>query len=254
VDRMINLVGELVIKEAMLWQSFAAVDLPSDSEVLMALEGLSLLAREIQESVMAIRAQPVKQLCQRMGRVARDAATIAEKQVSFVTLGEATEVDKTVIERLGDALTHMIRNAVDHGLESAEMRRAAGKPELGTVTLTFAHRSGRVLIEVSDDGGGIDHDKVRELAVQRGLVSADKEMTASEIENLLFLPGFSSREKVSKLSGRGVGLDVVRSEINGMGGRVSIRSNASSTVLNFCLIRFMKARTLVRYPSSPWPT
>jgi len=224
VDRMINLVGELVIKEAMLWQSIADVQLPADSGVLGALEGLNVLARDIQESVMAIRAQPVKQMCQRMSRVARETAATAGKRIRFVTVGETTELDKTVIERLGDPLMHMIRNAIDHGLETPEDRRAAGKPEIGSVTLSFAHKSGRVQIEITDDGGGIAHDKVRALAETRGLVAPGGDMSASEIENLLFLPGFSSREEVSELSGRGVGLDVVRSEINGIGGRVSIRS------------------------------
>ncbi|MWD26482.1 chemotaxis protein CheA [Aquicoccus sp. SCR17] len=224
VDKLINLVGELVIKEAMLSQSIAQLELPSENEVSGGLESLKQLAGEIQEGVMAIRAQPVKPMFQRMARIVREAATATGKRVRLVTQGEHTEVDKTVIERLIDPLTHMIRNAVDHGLESPEARREAGKPEEGTVILSAAHRSGRVMIDISDDGGGINREKVRKIAESKGLVSPEADLSAVEIDNLLFLPGFSSKEQVSELSGRGVGLDVARSEVQTLGGRVSIAS------------------------------
>ncbi|MGR3802771.1 MAG: chemotaxis protein CheA [Marinibacterium profundimaris] len=226
VDKLINLVGELVIKEAMLSQSIAVLDLPSENDVSTGLESLKQLAGEIQEGVMAIRAQPVKPMFQRMARIVREAASATGKRVHFVTRGEYTEVDKTVIERLVDPLTHMIRNAVDHGLEDTETRIANGKNPEGTVILSAAHRSGRVVIDVSDDGGGINRPRVLEIARDKGLVAEDAELQPSEIDNLLFMPGFSSKAEVSELSGRGVGLDVARSEIQALGGRVAITSTA----------------------------
>ncbi|MEQ9258180.1 MAG: chemotaxis protein CheA [Roseovarius sp.] len=225
IDKLINLVGELVIKEAMLSQSVAGLAQAKDSDVTVGLESLKQLAGEIQEGVMAIRAQPVKPMFQRMARIVREAGSATGKRVRLVTIGEDTEVDKTVIERLVDPLTHMIRNAIDHGLESGEARAAAGKSPEGTVTLTAAHRSGRVMIDVADDGGGINREKVRALAIERGLIGESDTLSSAEIDNLLFLPGFSSKDEVSELSGRGVGLDVVRSEIHNLGGRVSIQSD-----------------------------
>jgi two-component system chemotaxis sensor kinase CheA len=146
------------------------------------------------------------------------------KDVRLHTSGEATEVDKTVIERLADPLTHMIRNAVDHGLETKEDRVAAGKQEQGSVNLSAAHRSGRVVIEVSDDGAGINRPKVLQLAIDKGLIPADSQLTDSEIDNLLFMPGFSTANVVSDLSGRGVGMDVVRTAIQALGGRITTTS------------------------------
>lgn len=224
VDRLINLVGELVINRAMLSQRVIEADLTGSSAVVIALDELEQLTREIQESVMAIRAQPVRPLFQRMSRIVREVADATGKSVRLKTDGESTEVDKTVIERLADPLTHMIRNAVDHGLESAEQRRAAGKPAEGVVRLSAAHRSGRILIEVTDDGAGINRPRVRETAVQKGLIPADAQLTDNEIDNLLFLPGFSTASTVSNISGRGVGMDVVKRSIQALGGRISITS------------------------------
>lgn len=224
VDRLINLVGELVIMEARLSQVIAKAGLAADSDVASGLEGIKQLASEVQESVMAIRAQPLKPVFQRMHRIVREAAEATGKIVTLETVGETTEVDKTVIERLVDPLTHMIRNAVDHGIEPPDMRVAAGKPREGKITLSAAHRSGRVVIEVADDGGGIDRTKVKAAAERKGLVQPGTAMSPNDIDNLLFLPGFSSKEEVSALSGRGVGLDVVRREIQALGGRVAIDS------------------------------
>lgn len=236
VDRLINLVGELVIKEAMLSQAVSKHDLASGDEVLQEIEGLKQLAGEIQEGVMAIRAQPVKPLFQRMARTIRDASTMTGKRVRLIMKGEAAEVDKTVLERLVDPLNHMVRNAVDHGLESTEKRVAAGKPAEGTVTLSAAHRSGRVVIEISDDGGGINREKVRALAEERGLVSPGAVLTSAEIDALLFMPGFSMKDEISELSGRGVGLDVVRNEISALGGRMAISSEmGKGTVFSISL-------------------
>lgn len=224
VDRLINIVGELVISESMLSQSIQEANLAGDTHVETAMTQLKQLSTELQESVMAIRAQPVKTLFQRMSRIVREAAQATEKSARLVTEGETTEVDKTVIERLADPLTHMIRNAVDHGLETADKRAENEKPAQGTVTLSAAHRSGRVIIELSDDGAGINRPRVRQIAEERGLISPEQELTNSEIDNLLFLPGFSTTQEVSNLSGRGVGMDVVKSEIQALGGRVSISS------------------------------
>ena len=224
VDRLINLVGELVINQAMLSQRVIEANFSGSSSVIIGLEELEQLTREIQESVMAIRAQPVKPLFQRMSRIVREVADATSKEVRLKTDGEATEIDKTVVERLAEPLTHMIRNAVDHGIESPEQRLAAGKPAEGLVRLTAAHRSGRIVIEIADDGAGIDRPKVRASAIKKGLIPADAQLTDSEIDNLLFLPGFSTASTISNISGRGVGMDVVKRSIQALGGRISISS------------------------------
>jgi two-component system chemotaxis sensor kinase CheA len=226
VDRLIDLVGELVINQAMLAQRVGEMDLTRASNVALALESLEQLTREIQDSVMAIRAQPVKSVFQRMPRLVRETASMTGKQVKLITEGEGTEVDKTVIERLSDPITHMLRNAIDHGLETPEERIAAGKPAEGTVRLAALHRSGRIVIEVGDDGKGINRQRVRELAVARGVISADQTLSDDEVDNLIFAPGFSTAKAVSDLSGRGVGLDVVKRSIQSLGGRISIASKA----------------------------
>lgn len=224
VDRLIDLVGELVINQAMLSQRVMEAGFARASGVAMGLDELEQLTREIQDSVMAIRAQPVKSVFQRMPRLAREVAAMTGKPVRLVTEGEGTEVDKTVIERLADPLTHMIRNAIDHGLESPEKRAEAGKPAEGVVRLTAAHRSGRIVIEVADDGGGINRERVKAIAVERGLIAADAPLSDEEIDNLIFMAGFSTANEVSDISGRGVGMDVVRRSIQALGGRITISS------------------------------
>lgn len=224
VDRLINLVGELVINQAMLSQRVLEAGLARASAVAVGLDELEQLTREIQDSVMAIRAQPVKSVFQRMPRLVREIAALTGKSVRLATEGEATEVDKTVIERLADPLTHMIRNAIDHGLESPEKRIAAGKPEEGLVRLSALHRSGRIVIEVSDDGAGINRPRVKSIAVEKGLIAADAQLSDDEIDNLIFLPGFSTASEISDISGRGVGMDVVKRSIQALGGRISITS------------------------------
>ncbi|MBB5371879.1 chemotaxis protein CheA [Acidocella aromatica] len=224
VDRMIDLVGELVINEAMLSQRVMEAGIARASGVAMALEELEHLTREIQDSVMAIRAQPVRSVFQRMPRLVREVAAQTGKQVRLVTEGEGTEVDKTVIERITDPLTHMIRNAIDHGLETPEKRVTAGKPEEGTVKLTALHRSGRIVLEVSDDGAGINRARVKQKAIENGVIAPDAQLTDDEIDNLIFLPGFSTASKISDISGRGVGMDVVRQSVQALGGRISISS------------------------------
>jgi len=224
VDRLINLVGELVINQAMLTQRVLEAGAVKNASIATGLDDLEHLTREIQESVMAIRAQPVRPLFQRMARIAREVADATGKNVRLKTEGEGAEVDRTVIERLADPLTHMIRNAVDHGLERPEARAAAGKPAQGEVRLSAAHKSGRVVIEIADDGRGIDRARVKAIAIKKGLIAADAQLTDSEIDNLLFLPGFSTAETVSNISGRGVGMDVVKRSIQALGGRISITS------------------------------
>jgi two-component system chemotaxis sensor kinase CheA len=224
VDRLIDLVGELVINQAMLSQRVMEAGFARASGVAMGLDELEQLTREIQDSVMAIRAQPVKSVFQRMPRLVREVAAMTGKPVRLVTEGEGTEVDKTVIERLADPLTHMIRNAIDHGLESPERRAEAGKPAEGLVRLAAAHRSGRIVIEVADDGGGINRERVKSIAVERGLIAADAPLSDEEIDNLIFMPGFSTADAVSDISGRGVGMDVVKRSIQALGGRIAITS------------------------------
>lgn len=224
VDRLINTVGELIINQAMISQRIEELDLPTVAHLTNELEAYKLLARDIQEGVMAIRAQPVKPLFQRMSRIVREASDATGKKAKMVTVGDSTEVDKTVIERLADPLTHMVRNAVDHGLEGPDKRAQAGKDQTGTIRLSAAHRSGSVFIEISDDGAGLNRERILAKAIEKGLVAADVELSDPEIDNLLFLPGFSTAGTVSSLSGRGVGMDVVKNAVHALGGRVSITS------------------------------
>lgn len=224
VDRLINAVGELVIQQAMLSQRVLESGLARSSNVVLGLEDLELLTREIQDSVMAIRAQPVKSVFQRMPRLVREVADMTGKRVKLLMEGEGTEVDKTVIERLTDPITHMLRNAIDHGLETPEGRAEAGKPAEGVVKLRALHRGGRIVIEIQDDGRGINRPRVRGIAVEKGLIAEDAVLSDEEVDNLIFLPGFSTAETISDISGRGVGMDVVRRSIQGLGGRISISS------------------------------
>lgn len=228
VDRLINLVGELVINQAMLAQSVGESEETVSGQgnnINLGLDELNQLTREIQDSVMAIRAQPVKPVFQRMSRIVREIADMVGKNVRLVTEGENTEVDKTVIDKLAEPLTHMIRNSVDHGLESAEDRKAAGKDPQGMVKLSAKHRSGRIVIEIEDDGAGINRERVKQKAMDNGLITAESNLSDEEIDNLIFHPGFSTAEKLSDISGRGVGMDVVKKSIQSLGGRISIQSN-----------------------------
>ena len=224
IDSLIDLVGELVINQAMLAQRVGEYGIAPSSSLAMGLDELEQLTRQIQDSVMAIRAQPVKSVFQRMPRLVREVANMTGKQARLVMDGENTEVDKTVIERLADPITHMLRNAIDHGLESPEERRAAGKNPEGVVRLAALHRSGRIVIEVQDDGKGINRERVFSIAVKKGLIAPDLQLTDEEIDNLIFLPGFSTADKISDVSGRGVGMDVVRRSVQALGGRISITS------------------------------
>ncbi len=224
VDRLVNLVGELVITQAMLTEQGSLLPVDQYPTMIQGIEALAQSARELQESVMAIRAQPVKSVFARMPRVVRDLAATLGKEVRIVTSGEMTEIDKTVIEQLNDPLTHMIRNALDHGIEGPDDRVAAGKPRQGTIHLSAAQRSGRIIIEVSDDGRGLNREKVLAKALDRGLVASGASLSDEEIDNLIFLPAFSTADVVSNISGRGVGMDVVKRNVQALGGRISVQS------------------------------
>lgn len=224
IDRLVNMVGELVIAQAMLGQQALEIPKKEFPNITTGLDSLGQTVRGLQESVMSIRAQPVKSVFSRMSRVVRDLCRDTGKEIRLETVGEETEVDKTVIEHLTDPLTHMIRNSADHGIESPDDRESAGKPRQGTIRLSARHRSGRVVIEIADDGAGINRERVLSKAIEKGLVADSTAISDEEIDNLIFAPGFSTAESVSNLSGRGVGMDVVRRNIQDLGGRVTVQS------------------------------
>jgi two-component system chemotaxis sensor kinase CheA len=219
LDMLLNLVGELVIRNSILSDRLSAKD-----QERVELPELARLTREIQDNVMSLRAQPIKQAFSRVPRMLRDLMAETGKQVQLHTHGEMTEVDKGVIEKIGDPLTHLIRNAVDHGLESTEERLRAGKPPQGTIVLSAEQKGARIIVTVSDDGKGIDRARVRAKAVEKGIIPADAVLSDEEIDQLICAPGFSTAATISNISGRGVGMDVVRSNVEALGGRVEIAS------------------------------
>lgn len=224
VDRVVNMVGELVITQSMLTQQMDENLRQKYQELVRGLEVLAQTTRGLQDSVMAIRAQPVKSVFSRMPRLVRELSTKTNKKIKLETVGENTEIDKTVIEQLSDPLTHMIRNSADHGVELPEKRIAAGKPETGTIRLSAEQAGGNILIIVEDDGAGINRERVVQIARERGVVGEDQQLTDEQIDNLIFAPGFSTATEVSDISGRGVGMDVVLSNIKKIGGSVHVRS------------------------------
>ena len=224
VDRLIDLVGELVIAHVMTAQmveDFEPSCLPKLREAVASMERNT---RELHERVMGIRMLPVGTLFQRYSRTVYDIAQATGKQIRLETSGEETEIDKSMLELLGDPLTHLVRNSADHGIEAPEVRLAAGKPEEGVIYLKAFHRSGRIVIEISDDGAGIDLDRVRNKAIERGLIASDSQFHDEQLRMLIFEPGFSTREEVSDLSGRGVGMDVVKRNVQQLNGTVSLVS------------------------------
>ncbi len=225
VDRLINMVGEVVITQAMLVAQTRDLPPQQFQELQQGINNLSQHTRELQEAVMAVRMQPVKSIFSRMPRLVRDLCGQLDKNIHLTLHGEETEVDKTIIEQLSDPLTHLIRNAADHGIETPETRMANGKPEHGTINLSAEHRGGRIVIEISDDGGGINREKVLTKAREKQLVTDDVSLSDSEIDNMIFAPGFSTADVVSNVSGRGVGMDVVKRNIQNLGGTVSVSSN-----------------------------
>jgi two-component system, chemotaxis family, sensor kinase CheA len=224
VDGIINLVGELLITQSML-SGFADGIEPDDLDRLR--QGLSQLARntrELQESVMQIRMLPISFAFNRFPRIVHDLSRKLGKKVELKLSGEGTELDKTVLEKISDPLVHLVRNALDHGLEIPDRRLATGKQETGTLELAAFHEGGNIIIEVRDDGAGLNKTKILQKARERGLVAADQELTDEQIDNLIFMPGFSTADQISDVSGRGVGMDVVRRNINDLGGHVQISS------------------------------
>jgi two-component system chemotaxis sensor kinase CheA len=224
IDRVVNMVGELVIAQAMLGQIVQNLPEGIAGSLAQILDEVTHHTRELKDSVMSMRAQPVSAVFQRMPRLVRELASKTGKKVRLEMVGENTEIDRSIIERLGDPLTHIIRNSIDHGIEGPQDRTGAGKGEEGTIRLAAEHRGGRIVIEVSDDGAGINPERVLNKARERGLVSPDASLSEDEINNLIFLPGFSTAATVSDISGRGVGMDVVRRNIQDVGGRISLKS------------------------------
>lgn len=229
IDQMVNLVGELVITQSMLSQ-FGEQAEQGDQQgdwVDKLKEGLTHLerhTRDLQESVMNIRMLPVSFAFNRMPRIVHDVSQKLGKSIELVMEGEGTELDKTMLEALTDPLVHIVRNSIDHGVESPDVRVAAGKPETGMVKLAAFHQGGNILIQITDDGAGINAEKVRAKAIEKGVIDEDHKMTEEEIVDLIFHPGFSTADVVSDISGRGVGMDVVRRNIRGLGGSVEVKT------------------------------
>ncbi len=223
VDQLINLVGELVITQAMIEQRTSTLDPMLHERLLNSVSQLTRNTRDLQEAVMSIRMMPMDYVFSRFPRMVRDLASKLGKKVEFVTHGAATELDKGLIERIVDPLTHLVRNSIDHGIEAPVARVAAGKGEIGRLSLSASHQGGNIVIEVSDDGGGLHRERILAKARQNGLPVSDN-MTDADVWQLIFAPGFSTAEVVTDVSGRGVGMDVVKRNITAMGGVIDIRS------------------------------
>ncbi|MEZ5644595.1 MAG: chemotaxis protein CheW [Burkholderiaceae bacterium] len=223
VDQLINLVGELVITQAMLAQKSHELDASVNQQLLAGLADLDRNTRDLQEAVMSIRMIPMSVVFNRFPRMLRDLASKLGKKVELITHGEATELDKGLIEKITDPLTHLIRNSCDHGIEMPEERRTRGKPEHGTITLSASHQGGSILIEVRDDGKGLSREKLLSKAREKGIDAPDS-LSDSEVWNLIFAPGFSTAAEVTDVSGRGVGMDVVKKNIAALNGTVEIDS------------------------------
>ncbi len=223
LDKMMNLVGELVLARNQILQFTSS---QSDATLLSAAQRLNLITTELQEGVMKTRMQPIGNVWNKFPRLMRDLALQCGKQVDIEMEGSETELDKTIIEAIKDPLTHILRNSIDHGIENPQVRREAGKPPNGCLRMRAAHEGGQVNIEISDDGTGIDLEKVKQRALQRGLITSEQasRMGERELSNLVFLPGFSTAEKVTNVSGRGVGMDVVKTNIEKIGGTVDLQS------------------------------
>ncbi|MFL6706841.1 MAG: chemotaxis protein CheA [Massilia sp.] len=223
VDQLINLIGELVITQAMIEQRSDGLDPMAHQRLLGSISQLTRNTRDLQEAVMSIRMMPMDFVFSRFPRMVRDLAAKLGKKVDFITNGAATELDKGLIERIVDPLTHLVRNSIDHGIEMPATRIAAGKTETGRLFLSAAHQGGNIIIEVADDGGGLNRERILEKAGQNGLAVSDS-MSDAEVWQLIFAPGFSTAETITDVSGRGVGMDVVKRNITAMGGTVDIRS------------------------------
>ena len=210
VDSLINLVGELVITQSMLSELGHDFQMDKIERLTNGLEQLLQNTKELQESVMRIRMLPISFAFNRFPRLVHDLANKTGKAMELVIKGEQTELDKTVMEQIGDPLVHLVRNAADHGIEESAVRIANGKPETGTISLDAYHQGGNIVIEISDDGAGINRQKVFSKAVEKGVIDPNVSLTDSQVFDLLFEPGFSTADEVTDISGRGVGMDVVK--------------------------------------------
>ncbi|MEW9625498.1 chemotaxis protein CheA [Rhodanobacter geophilus] len=224
VDALIDMMGELVITQSMLSDIGANFTMAQLERLREGLAQLERNTRELQDSVMRIRMLPIGSVFNRFPRLVRDLERKLGKQVKLELHGEHTELDKTVLEKIGDPMVHLVRNAIDHGLEMPDRRRAAGKPETGTLVLDAHHEGGNIIVRISDDGAGLNHERIRAKAVERGLVSPDQPLSEDEIAELIFQPGFSTAAQATDLSGRGVGMDVVRRNVRDLGGSVGVKS------------------------------
>lgn len=227
VDQLINLVGELVITQSMLAQRSNALDPVSHGDLITSMGQLQRNARDLQESVMSIRMMPMEYVFSRFPRLVRDLAGKLGKQVELTLMGSSTELDKSLIERIIDPLTHLVRNSLDHGIELPETRLAAGKSAVGNLILSAEHQGGNICIEVTDDGAGLNRERILAKAMSQGM-AVNESMTDEEVGMLIFAPGFSTAEQVTDVSGRGVGMDVVKRNIQEMGGHVEIQSKQGS--------------------------
>ncbi len=221
VEALLNSVGEMVILQSVLKEQVLTTQ---NDQLIATVLQLSKISKEIQESSMSLRMTPVKPTFQKMQRIVRDTSLALNKEVTLTLVGEETELDKTVLEKINDPLVHLIRNSVDHGIEKADVRSAQGKSEKGNVTLSAYHQSGKLVIEVSDDGGGLNPEKLRQIAIQKKIISESQKLSDDECRNLIFAPGFSTKEAVTDVSGRGVGMDVVKTNITELNGEVQIIS------------------------------
>ena len=227
VDQLINLVGELVITQSMLAQRSNELDPVTHGDLITSMGQLQRNARDLQESVMSIRMMPMEYVFSRFPRLVRDLASKLGKQIDLTQIGSSTELDKSLIERIIDPLTHLVRNSLDHGIESPENRIAAGKSPIGNLTLSAEHQGGNICIEVIDDGAGLNRERILAKAMSQGM-AVNENMTDEEVGMLIFAPGFSTAEQVTDVSGRGVGMDVVKRNIQEMGGHVEIKSKQGS--------------------------
>ena len=221
LDHLVNMVGELVISHSMVSQD-PATSRSQHPRLARNVAHVGKIVRELQDHTMALRMVPLRATFQKMARLVRDVARKSGKNVQFVSEGDDTEIDRNMVEVLNDPLIHMIRNSVDHGIESVEDREKSGKSAIGTVTLRACHAAGNVVIELRDDGKGLDKERIRRKAVERKLIDAAAELTDGELYKLIFLPGFSTAEKVTDVSGRGVGMDVVKRGIDQIRGRIEL--------------------------------
>ena len=224
IDDLINMVGELVITQSMLSELGKEFSIENMPKLMEGLEQMSMHTRELQENVMRIRMLPISFAFSRFPRLVHDMSKNLNKKVELVLLGEQTELDKTVMERIGDPLVHLVRNSLDHGLELPEKRLALGKDEMGKITLNAFHQGGNIIIQIIDDGAGLNKERILSKAIENGLVSASDHLSDDQINDLIFLPGFSTAEAVTDISGRGVGMDVVRRNIQELNGSVEVES------------------------------